>query len=362
MRGQASRLLISAAAATAFLAARPWQIQLDRLELHPLHLGVGPLVAAFLLVEGMAALVPSWRPLRRRGRAVLRRVAWLVAGIITAAAACSGAREPAEGVVWALAVAAIAGTAELVRKHGVGDGYAVLVLAAVVPEPRQLASAGRTGGEQAILGVVVLASVVAATVMVLRAHERSRGPRLPVCGVLPLDGAALLFGLPAALETPAAAALGHLTRSSNLLFAGATAVVLAASLSALGARGRDGAVLAGVRSTLFVAALFAAGSLVATVPAILPGVYGVTLVAAVVLDLAREWRARGADTWAAVAAPASVAEVEAAQRMLEEAGVPCFVRGIAFRSLLLLAGSFVTLEVWVPQRDATRAAAVLLDS
>jgi hypothetical protein len=57
-----------------------------------------------------------------------------------------------------------------------------------------------------------------------------------------------------------------------------------------------------------------------------------------------------------------VEEAEAARRALEKAGVPCFVRGVALRNLLLIAGSFVTLEIWVPQGHATRAAAVLLDS
>ncbi|HEY6006217.1 MAG TPA: hypothetical protein VIV57_25280, partial [Anaeromyxobacter sp.] len=119
------------------------------------------------------------------------------------------------------------------------------------------------------------------------------------------------------------------------------------------------------RSALVIVAALALGALArANGPAALVaggrGFASAFVVAAVVLDLVREWRARGGGTeWKAVWPLHRAFEAEPTVARLAAAGIPAFVRGAGYRTLYQFFAPYAPVVVFVPPRHAEAATALL---
>jgi hypothetical protein len=249
--------------------------------------------------------------------------------------------------------------------------------------------------EQHLLAVVVVLSLVAATVWVMRAHQRqitgvSVPLPLPTTGLVPLDLVAGALVLPATAGTLAfpwpglpRLAIGNpeallMLSVAATIVAGVVAAqrfVPAADLEALTAVLAPGpppkqgwrrsvrfalAVATGRSMLLLVFALFA-GTLLGAVHGVpeLPCAYAVITGTAIVLDLAGELRARRArPSLTTVFLLHRPVDAEAVLSALARAGIPAVATGLCHRTLLQALGPVVPVRVAVPtaRRADARAA------
>ena len=193
-----------------FAANTPYDVYGDLLTT-PFSVGLTPVVAAFVLVELLAAVVPKWRPLRISGpvaRAQLTRKAWTLAGVFMAwellriALALTGSlmnvTAPLLGLLamnvgWTLALVFLAG---MVGRMGLVNGYALLLTWLWASEPAVDGSPRGTMFALAAFGGLVV--VAAALMEMRRPHELhpELALRAPLSGLTPMVVAGSLLMLP----------------------------------------------------------------------------------------------------------------------------------------------------------------------
>ena len=403
-----SRGLVTLGVATLFLLGRdlaflPIDVSSVPLELRllsirgPFALGLASLIIAFVAIDLAVMRLPGGGTLRTGrmfgvgvgGATVLAAV---VAGFVVAHLETAGATSGSWRVrlliivTWTAATALLGVMAEAVTRFGLGNGYAVLIAAGMIPDMARFGQRAKAlDSDQAVLVLVVLASVVAASGLVLRAHERDqqRGLtpiRLPITGIVPLDLLALVFALPPALHTLAfPMPFGHLLPMIPG-WGGALLVTSVVSLAGVIAaliffpsrrhaelwRGMGEVLglerqskLALTRSILYLCALVFAGAFMATAQGVAgaPTVYATVLLTAVGLDLLREWKAHLADpSLVRAGVVRQIWAVEVTLERLRRADIVAVATGGFFRAALPLFGAFAPVEIWVqkPCLDVAR--------
>lgn len=381
-------------------------------------LGLTPVIAAFIAVEVVALAVPALRSWRHQpgGRARLTAVVGALAALLAVAeavfmrrwlVAIDWAQMAAPGLgatlltVGTLAagvmfLVVVAGT---ISRHGLGNGYAVLIAGAAIAE---LSSAYRLivggvgagspfswpmpmqvkpyAGEVAIYAVAMIAAIAATA----WSFGRSRGgvPR-PTAGIVPVLTPPIFAALGAALILVAAgpslfsyaSELSLATTSYPLVHLVAIAIVAVAlslafarevgpsSARALPSAGERvdrrremiRAIAAGVAFCLIVAGLDLAINRYAG-PLYLGGTVIAVIATAVVMDLVAEWRFRRRH--GAVAAAWSVQRIAAADLAVAElsrAEIAALARTRRFRALFHFFAPFAPIEILVPAADGERA-------
>jgi preprotein translocase subunit SecY len=381
-----------------------------------LDLGLAPLLAAFLLVELSALVVPALRRRRLRGpggRPLLRRLSLILAlllagvqafGMATFLESMEVVAEPGWGfrlltiLTRTAATAALFALTEVIDRWGLGNGFSVLILASTLPElwlagadVQRAAGAGLLPLASVLLLLVVLGSFAAATLMILVPRKRrGRGQplepeklepftiRLPACGALPIGAPAWVFALPAQLaaflpapDSPGRTALGLvLGAAAALLFAwlfNRPTRVMAIWQRVRGESLAGSLAVAKLREAMFKSVIFilavivGSALLAASVHGVdLPSGLAVAIDTAILLDLVREWRARGDRPDLVPVWPVQrVYAVDAARHALERAGIEVFPRGLHHRTMLQFFGPYVAIDLLVPADRAEQARRVL---
>lgn len=386
-------------------------------------LGLAPVIAAFIAVELVALAIPRLRAARhdpaRRGRLnaaaaivaaalavgmalLLRR--W-IAGLNAWALMAEPGLRPALLMVLTMAAGAmfLMAVAGQISRHGLGNGYAVVIGGAAIwealaawrrisgqavaavpfPTPAPPAFATPVVGEIAVYALAMVAAA-AVTAWIFR-RPRGAVPR-PTAGIVPLPHPGFLA---AAITTATIAGLGpwrlfrlaDLSLATNplpLLYLGVVAV-LGVGLSLVfvgGARPGSTRALpsAGQRAerrrdlvraiAASVAFLLAVGGLELAIsryaaPLYLGGPVIAVVATAVVLDVVGEWRFRRRHGAVVAAWPLHrLDDVDLALGELERGGIPAFARSRHFRALYHLFAPFSPVEILVPAADAERAGEV----
>ena len=349
-----------------------------RAQVGVLALGIGPYLAAVMLVELVAMVVPGWRrkrlgpPPARAGIDLTIAIAtvalalvqaWFVlrflAGLDTAGSEVidtAGWRGPA--IVAALVLGTLAWllAALLITRWGLGSGvlavWSVPAVARIVERfPEALtAPAGRA------LALTALVAVGAAAVARLRL---GRGSRLPWGGVVPVVVTTLVLGV---LGLAAMGWSGFAPTYARLLarsrWLDAIVAIPVVGL-AVWSRRRDWAAAPALVSLGFVIAVVLA-------PAALPSAWRALYAPldAVMLGAALVELAIGVRMRLALVAPTAalvVHDVDRADRFadqLADAGIAHAVVGAHARALLRFVGAFAPVSVVVAAADARRAAAL----
>jgi hypothetical protein len=363
-------------------------------------LGVYPLLAAYVLVEIAALLVPGWRPLRTgppAARAQLHRASLIIGlllalgqGFVMALAlekeAASGASARLITVCILLgATAALVILARIVDGNGLGSGFAILILAGAllqifVPIGNALAVVQADNVRSLITGAFGVALLVGATLWMfspyrLPTDEELPHPALlsrPGCGLAPLSiiplGLTLITKLGSGLRPP-----------SDLLptlVLGVIAAILFAILfnrqervtafwKALAPNPVEG--IPNTKVVIMEGVLF-------TVLAVLvqfclvqrlgvrgaPNVAAVILATGVISDLARDWRAYERDpSLIPVWEIHQLYAVEPAMRLLKDKGIAAYAQALRARSLLQFFGPYVPVRILVPASEAASAYSLL---
>jgi len=372
---------------------------------------VMPVLTAFVLVEFAIALVPRWRHLRfggLRDRFRLHVAAAILAlpvaglfglfvenqvtrlshlGMVTVEPFSISFIAPA---ILAGAVALIA-IAELSSRYGLGNGYAVVILAAIASltlwmgDHRSALWHGPVSASDLAIYVVAAAACAAATSWALRTRIWARGGsasvRLPTCGMLPIlvpglvwtalayAGSSLLDGWPNL----------YLDTTAHVLFHGAAWVGLALLVSWLGWRAHERApaarVVNGVEtsslrrarwwaawaSTVYILAVGGI-SLVATLSGavLYLDAVAIVLATAIVMDLVAEWRARWRNPDLAAVWPVhDPSSVDLSVHALTANGIDVHTRGLYLRSMLLFLGPFAPVTLMVPRKRVREAETIL---
>lgn len=375
-------------------------------------LGVGPLIAGYMLVEFAALLVPEWRPLRvgnPAGRARLHRAALLIgmflalpqAVVITVGLESTDVtRNYGAGfrVITVLTLVAATGAlvalARLVEHEGLGGGFSLLLLADLVPKivgplgnAFSAAQSGAVPYSVLLNGVLIAAVPVGATLWMfsqfhLPASDNFPHPSLvsrPACGVAPFTIVAAIFaaaaawtrinfpghalsleppgGLPTALllSTGAAVLFAFLFNRPDRI----TAIWMSLSPNPPGGIPRLKAVM--LESVLFIIIVALAEAwAVQRIGIYASNTVSIILATGIICDLLREWRAKGSDphltpVWEIHQTYA----VAPAMRLLEAERIRAFAKGTRLRSLLQFFGPYVPVQILVPAADAQRAHALL---
>jgi hypothetical protein len=387
--------------------------------LSPLALGLAPFVAGFLLVELVAQVQPSLRPLRHgsaRDRRVLTRAAWIAA---LALAAWQGFAHAVElqgvrglhgdalvgaGVAPAVVVSAalVAGTlavgcaAALVSRHGLGNGFAVFLAVGAVETLLRISRAmlRQPSGAWSDASLLVGLALAVVVPLVLAHAGRSDAvlPRLPflTCGLAVIEAPWVLVSFTAKLagslsfEDPlfrARQANPWLGMLADLTLVTGLAVLLARLFcppaDVVGAFRRSapqggGDADADVRSALRaanrrsvalvvgVAAIPVAAALLETpVYVSTDALLALALVLAVGADLRAELEARArAPGLVSARALHRVYAVEPAMRALTAAGIPAFPRTRHLRMLFHFFAPWAPVEILVPPERAAEAEAI----
>lgn len=189
--------------------------------LRMLAAGMVPFVAAFLLVEGVALVLPPLRAVRvggARARAGLDRLAWglgaLFLGLqlftLTRYAESAGGVPPA-GLLWAqlgLAHLAMLGLAVLVNRAGLGNGFALLLALAPLaglPETGRAFLEALQSESIAPLPVLVIAVALLGVAMLsmhLGREGRGKGEALPSAAPAPVSSTVGWSAAVAAMALP----------------------------------------------------------------------------------------------------------------------------------------------------------------
>jgi hypothetical protein len=426
------RWVVTVAAVVAYWAIACVQLPFVRLEpaRHSLYamltyrtlslreLGLTPIVGGFLAVEIVALAIPALRR-RRNGtaeeRAGLTQAAWFVAIAIAAVQAAAvvhflqgqygfygedilpgaGRMELTAVALTLVAATAFVGLlARAVGRHGLGNGLAVLVTAALVGQLADhiVRELHRTTGAGRGLGLLWLFLAAGAMILVVRAlragsQDLVRVP-LPTCGLVPLALTTWIVSLPQWLglglrfrgtdslldllepygwpgRWAIAMAFGLLFA---LLFTPRARVRAAWSAARLAAQPApeavDGTLRAAHRWSLLLVAAVAAvplvgGFLKATFTLGHLWTFELAAVITVVMDLAAEARARrGFGPLVPVFPLHRVYAVEPALAALGQAGIPAVARARYFRALFQFFAPFSPIELLVPPERAEEAARI----
>jgi hypothetical protein len=417
----ARRIAVTLGVLVALLAARRLPLPLVEAEayllvvgpfywldpvLSPVALGLTPFVGGFLLVELVAQVDPSLRPLRHgsvRQRARLTRVAWVVAVGIAAlqgwgiATYLQTVRAPngLEVVEWGLtprlviAGSLVAGTlataalAALVSRHGLCNGFAILFAVDAFGSLLRLAFAALkqaqgAWGEGPVLVALALV-VVGPLVLAQRRREAAGGPRLPfpTCGLAVVQAPTVLLGFLAKLSLWVAAVRPLASAMSGGGWGLAAAeVAIVVALAALFARlfcppaavqrafiragdPGAGAVLDALRSAnrrsiaaLGAVALAPIACALLGAPIEIPaaGILALAILVSVARDLLAEaaFRRRVAAPVATARPVHRVYAVEPALQALAAAGIPAFPRALRYRTLFHFFAPWAPVEILVP--------------
>ena len=368
-------------------------------------LGLTPLITAFLLVELVATLVPTWR--RRRhvsrapfdlaalvGAAVLALVqAWFIAAYLDRIdAAPIGMARLLFLASLVGATLAFAGIAALVRRFGLGNGYAALITFGWLLDVGRSITRGGLHGVRfetediatTLLAIVVFA-IVGGVILRLRITRVREVPlRIPTSGVAPLDEARGLIALvfAAAGMIPLAGATDALYRLQAwaIELSRGLALVLVAGLTLLlsYAFARRAALLPYAertnlappsRETWWAATLLSLAVLVVTVsgytfvgatPHAAFGAVAMLVVGAVVLDIVDDLRGRRgvlSRAWSLQSAH----HADLAAHVLGEARIAYHLSGANVRTLFAWFAPFVPIDVYVRAEDTARARELLAD-
>ncbi len=377
-------------------------LSIDVSQFSVLALGIRPVITAFIVIELVALAVPRLRPLREtpEGRRRLARVvaigALAVAGVqayfmssYLQALSRGGAEVVASGtaVRWMIVLALTGGVAlsiwiaALIGHRGIGNGYAVLIVAGWLLEIVRGHVFAKTSAYHLALGAV--AAAIAAVLVVAMLRWRVRGLRgaslpLPISGQMPVFPA---VGLPAVVAALSALQLygptDVLLRLSSRLEQIAIGVLVIAAIlwSWINARPglrrgqleRAGVAAADramwVRATVFgTAVLIAIYELVHVTVGVAPvfrGVLDATVLMftiATLLDVSDELRARSRGELIPVWPLASPLLSDAVREKLASEGIAHHLQSANLRSLLWFFGPHVPIMVLVPPADAERAA------
>ncbi len=357
------------------------------------RIGVLPIIAAFVIVETLAMIVPCRRA-RRSARPALDLVvvaaavalvaiqAWLIVQYLEVMEWLPEGRGNEALVIGALGgftlVSAIA--ASVIRARGLGNGYVALLASHWMVDEVQhwcdapAASSGR------ILSAATIAVVVIAIVTVSRwriGNAREAALRVPSSGIVPIADAAglgaillLLYTLPfedvtgrveacsrdvhasLALTLGLAVALAAL---GSFLFARPSTLARVAERAGLAPPSRD----AWLRATALSIALL---GILAAVAFVTPRSIWLATPAMIALAVAGV-RDIALDVRAHRAARVRVWSLQQAQYAdvvthdLAAAGIACHLSATSVRTLLAWLGPFAPIDVWVApaQADAARA-------
>ena len=370
-----------------------------------LSMGIVPFLSAAVLVELAALIVPGWRSMRidPDGRRRLGRASLIVGVVIAAIHAFLIARqleylarEPGLAFRTTCALTLVAAScvlvllAWLVDRHGLGNGFSIVIACALGPSLWDLGRAvvyGLYGETMTPLALVLLLGtlgfLVVATIMVLDAHRgwlaflRGPGPRrpalrLPASGTAPLELAATLLLLPATIASYTGFASGlamKIVPGTRLyLFAELAILVAGTALFAwLFNRGAEPTLRAQLPSAWLRSALYLAllvlgmAFLTHTVHVAVPlGSILLAVGTAVALDLVREWRAFGEHPDLVAVWPLHrIYTLDAALLTLERANIYVHPRGAHHRTLLQFFGPYVPITLMVPAANADSATRIL---
>lgn len=380
------------------------------IEFSVLSLGVGPIIAAFVIVEIVALLVPAlrWRRHDPIGRVRLGQTAALIAlvvalvqGFFVATYLESlgrlGGVITIDGWKFRLIVMASLATgtmllaivAGMIREHGLGNGYGVLLasawlIALASPFTDDPSRAPQLLAQGSGLGVITTIAIVLGTASLLRwrvaGGDREPALRGPTSGVLPINEtlgllyltltlSSLGLGEPLAetwrwiervtaepwLVIPIAAALAWLW---SWLLSRPAVVERVAMQAGLVRPARSTWARATMLSGWFLVAIATAWKLAAETHA---GAAGLAdpiswmIVTAVVLDVAADARAHRARL-VAVGVIHQIQYAGVIERVLAEAGIPHHLHASHLRALLAFFGPFAPAVVLVPAEhgDAAR--------
>jgi preprotein translocase subunit SecY len=379
-----------------------------------LALGLTPFLSAFLVVELIAAAVPALRWRRRsgpRGRGALVRSAvllgiafaafqgWGIASYLESVGA-AGAR-PLDRILIIASLgagsAALLAVAGWIGRHGVGDGFAVLLSAQwIVAFWKPLPATARATTElYMVLLILPIAWVMFALVRALHANESDAVGRLalrlrhPASGLVPVGMAIGLLNLSSALVGyfPSLGRIADLARPGShtylaLLFVGIVPLAFLfarlfhgpGAVAAVWSRvpGVEPVARETVKPLLRLGAIRAATflTLLALLPALLyrelglalnwtGAVVGLTLAVATVADLWAEWSARGAHRdLVAVWAEPSVHAADAITAALRSVGIAAWARGIHYRTLTRFFAPWTPIVIHVPRDRTAEAEAI----
>lgn len=382
---------------------------ISRRHLGPMGLGITPLLVGFVLVELFALLVPALRRRRlsdQKLRTGLTRAAVVVGGLWALASGISqalwmeslghyagGGYGPslvvdygwafrlATGFLMATGTGLFALAAWGIDRHGLGRGYAVLLLAGVafeLPAALELVWRAISVGSYSLLDValmgVVLGVAAAALEFFFRRGDRvvGRAPvRLPVCGTFPLELAMLIGMLPAALSmflwAPWLDEFGRYMVPGSLEWLGLQAAMIAVWLVPistmfhwrrrsllrspdyarfwLAARAYSGLLLIGLAGADYL--MYAGGPI--SLGLLWPGSLTLIIVYALGSDLwteiAARWRAPGGADLKAVEVHQDVSDALASAKVYAagQPDKPITVTGLRYRSLTYFFGPYVPL-------------------
>lgn len=366
-------------------------------------LGVRPILWAFVLVEAILLLVKRWRPRRLDPafRIATGRVVAVVGTVFAIAQSIyiwmllrdlqQNVRASIEFIPSGLAAQLVliitpvcctlllVAVAGIIRQHGLGNGYGALIVSEWLIEILHRTPFDVTASPW--LGVCAFAAIAITTGALLRMRITATGEaalRVPSAGALPLlfVDVAFVCGLVAG-AIGAGAAHDRWTASLRAMPLVALPLVIARGWIWSYAMARP-AVAASIaqraglappsvttwrRATLFslVSVVAIAGVWQAAIHTDLTaGVLGdalyAMLFAAVLLDIADEARVRRADM-VAIWPLHQANHAEIVQRVLTDAGIPCFLHARHLRTLLGPFAAFAPIDVLVPASDADTARA-----
>ncbi len=368
-------------------------------------LGLAPFLSGAVLAEGIAFLIPPWRRRRHGGaarRAPIKNLA-LGLGLVMLAtqaffvtrwlgsfdqgfyevgvASLSQFRFSERAVLMALlgGSALLYIIAKLISRYGLGNGYAVVLLAGALPrlpefldQARALSSANAFAFVKAFL--LVALALVGSTLMILRTFQLRTGRfTLTLTGVAPLLIAPAMLGViliasrDGQFEEALLQAESSIQKMQLISVALASILITAFALRSSSSQIR---VVAGSKSE----GDFQSQAIAIAISLAYPlGLYylvtsitelGITiislstlvLVPALALDLAGEFRARFRNPelvpiWQ-LQRPAALMPLTEA---LANADIECFVRGRYLRTLLSVVGPFVPMGIWVSKEKAAEA-------
>ena len=400
--------IIAASTPIPFIKPNEALLSLPRSSWSILAVGLAPLVSSYLLVEMAALLVPAWRAMRRSSaerRIPLKRAAIgfglalsFIQALILANRFEAMGIQGAESVLFKLkllllllgAAAALIVAASVVDRHGLGSGFAVLILAQWAPAIVEPLMALRSAFLFATLehrvlhdSLFILALPVAATVWLstsfcLPIGKSSDHPDLisrPACGVSPLAFLGVFIAV-ANVWTLSKGSGSVSTNSNglNLLLIGLISCAFAFLFNPphriatfweklVGFSKDQSPQLVTVlpECVLFIVmagALELWGSqwIGVYVPAV-----SVTIVAtAIFIDLVVEFRARQrCHTLVPVWEIHQVYAVAPTLRMLETVNIKAFATNKSLRSMVQFFGPHVPIQIMVPLEDAPRARTLL---
>ncbi|MBL4633967.1 MAG: hypothetical protein JKY56_08845, partial [Kofleriaceae bacterium] len=366
-------------------------------------LGLTPFLCGAVLAEGLAFLIPPWRRRRHGGAARRAPIENLALGLGLVLLAVQvffvtrwlgsfgqgfydyGLGSLSQLEFSAVLMALLGGSvllyiiAKFISRYGLGNGYAVVLLAGALPllpefldQARALSSVDAFAFAKVFM-LVALALVVSTSLIRRTFQLRTGRFTLPLTGVAPLLIAPAILGIvlfasrdgqfeEALLETES-----YLQKMQLISVALASILITALALRSSSSQIR---VVAGSKSegdfrsfaiAIAISLAFPLGLyyLVTSTTELgmtIISLSTLVLIPALALDFAGEFRARFRNpelvpVWV-LQRPGSLLPLTEA---LANADIQCFVRGRYLRTLLSVVGPFVPMGIWVPKEKADEA-------